>query len=143
MSELISARMYSEDGVRLADKLYRRGNFKGALDILRTLTFVFPNTSTNHRKISQVHLAHEIHWRQFLNIVAKLAPERNKSVAAKLALRIINTAWMILCDPDRSRARNVEQGFRNMFREDEMHVQSVREGKRPCVDIIDTDSDSD
>ncbi|KAL0731774.1 hypothetical protein Bca4012_027868 [Brassica carinata] len=165
----MSAKVFSENNVRLAEEHYRRGNLKGALEILHSLTFVFPNTSTNHRKISQVHVAHQIHWRfinnrftlydilgispfcdyqtahrQYMNIVAKLCPERNKSVAAKLAFKIINATWVVLCGPERSRVPNIDQELRNMFREDEPHMQSVREGKRPCIDIIDTDdSDSD
>ncbi|KAJ0237706.1 Chaperone DnaJ-domain superfamily protein [Hirschfeldia incana] len=169
MSEPMSATVISEKTVRAAEEQYLRGNLKGALEILHALTFVFPNTSTNHRKISQVNVAHQIHWRyvntnsftpydilgvnpfcdyqtarrQYMHIMAKLCPEKNKSAAAKLAFKIINATWMVLFDYGRIRVRNIEQELRNMFREDEPHIQSVREGKRPCVDIIDSDSDSD
>ncbi|KAF8110112.1 hypothetical protein N665_0088s0123 [Sinapis alba] len=168
MSEPMSAIVFSETNVRVAEEHYRRGNLKEGLEVLHALTFDFPNTSKNHRKISQVHLAHQIHWkfvkrftpydilgispfcdyqtarRQYMDIVAKLCPERNKSVAAKLALKIVNATWMLLCDPGMSSVRNIEQELRNMFLGDEPpHMQSVREGKRPCIDIIDTDSDSD
>ncbi|CAF1924379.1 hypothetical protein Bca4012_070105 [Brassica carinata] len=168
MSVPVSAMVFSENNVRVAEEQYRRGNPKGALEVLHALTFVFPNTSTNHRKISQVHLAHQIHWRfintsftlhdilgispscsyqtarrQYMNIVAKLCPEKNKSVAAKLAFKIINATWMELYGPEGSGDRNIEQELGVMFQEEELPHHSVREGKRPCVGIIDTDSDSD
>ncbi|CAN7019691.1 hypothetical protein IGI04_021644 [Brassica rapa subsp. trilocularis] len=170
MSLPVSAMVFSENNVRVAEERYRRGNPKGALEVLHALTFVFPNTSTNHRKISQVYLAHQIHWRfinpssftlhdvlgltpfcsyqtarrQYMNIVAKLCPEKNKSVAAKVAFKIINATWMILYGPEEgSGVHNIEQELGIMFQEDELPQQSVREGKRPCVNIIDTDSDSD
>ncbi|KAL0794697.1 hypothetical protein Bca101_066074 [Brassica carinata] len=164
----MSAKEFSENNVRLAEEHYQRGNPKKALEILHALTFDFPNTSTNHRKISQVHLAHQVHWRfknphftpydilgitpfcdyetahrQYMNIVAKLLPEGNRSAAAKFALKIINATWMVWCGPERSGVRDIAQELTDMFREDEPHMQSVREGERPCVDIIDTDSDSD
>lgn len=169
MSEPMSAMVFSENNVKLAEEHYRRGNLKEAFEILHALTFVFPNTSANHRKISQVFWAHEIHWKfvntnmftpydilgitpfydyqtahkQYMNILAKLCPEKNKSAVAKIAFKIINATWMVLYDHGMNRVHNIEQELRNMVQEDELHRQSVREGKRPCVDIIDSDSDSD
>ncbi|KAH0850699.1 hypothetical protein HID58_095315 [Brassica napus] len=131
MSVPVSAMVFSENNVRVAEEQYRRGNPKGALEVLHALTFVFPNTSTNHPR------------RQYMNIVAKLCPEKNKSVAAKLAFKIINATWMVLYGPEGSGVHNIEQELGVMFQEDELPHQSVREGKRPCVGIIDTDSDSD
>ncbi|KAJ4915038.1 Uncharacterized protein Rs2_00588 [Raphanus sativus] len=111
MSEPMSAMVFSENNVKLAEEHYRR-----------------------------VH-------KQYMNILAKLCPEKNKSAVAKIAFKIINATWMVLSikmhEKQHGWVHNIEQELRNMVQEDELHRQSVREGKRPCVDIIDSDSDSD
>lgn len=167
----MSPTVFTENQVRLAEEHYQRGNLKGAIEIVNALTFGLPNTSANHRKISQALVAYQIHWRlrregfthydilrisspfcshqviqkRYRDLMVKLCPDRNKSVAAKSAFGIVNTAWKILSDPARRRDYNIEQGFqRRIIYPDYEPDQSARQGKRHCIQISDdSGSDSD
>lgn len=154
----MSPTVFTENQVRLAEEHYQRGNLNGATEIVKALTFGLPNTSANHRKTSQALVAYQIHCRlrregfthydilrisspfcshqviqkRYRDLKVKLCPDRNKSVAAKSAFGIINTAWKILSDPARRKDYNIEQGFQR------------RQGKRHCIQISDeSGSDSD
>ncbi|CAA7037083.1 unnamed protein product [Microthlaspi erraticum] len=171
MDESTSPTVFTENQVSLAEEHYQRGNLKGAIEILNALTYGHPNTSNNHRKISQALVAYQIHWRflgegfthydilrisspfcshqmiqkRYRDLLVKLCPDKNKSVAAKSAFGIINTAWKILSDPARRRNYNIEQGFQRRFMyPDDEPDQSPRQGKRHCVQVSDdSDSNSD
>ncbi|CAH2038496.1 unnamed protein product [Thlaspi arvense] len=160
---------FCKDQVKLAEEQYQRGNVIGAMQIVSALTFGFPNSSANHYKISQTLVAYEIHLRvlqddftqydildisdpfcsymdihrSYYDLVDKLCPDRNKSVAAKSAFEIINTAWKVLSDPGRRRAYNSKQGFtrRIIYHEIGPH-QSIRQENRHYIQI-DSDSDDD
>ncbi|XP_010462604.1 PREDICTED: uncharacterized protein LOC104743191 [Camelina sativa] len=125
--------------VRLAEEHYKRGDLQGAIKIVHDL-MCEANTSENHQDISQILVAYEINWdnlRRFTlykilriknplcdpqliqikyeDIMAKLCPDGNKSVAAKSAFEIINYAWKILSNPVTRRDYNMKKGFTERF----------------------------
>ncbi|KAG7596396.1 Chaperone J-domain superfamily [Arabidopsis suecica] len=137
MNDSMKAPKFFKNQLKLAEAHYRRGNLKGAIEMVNDLTFGHPNTSSNHHEISQILLAYQInltsqkasftHYdilrisnpfcshqmiqRKYRDILVKLYPDTNKSIAAKSAFEIINYAWKILSDPEKRKDYNIKKGL--------------------------------